>query len=201
MDGGFDQFMQVIYLLAILALILFGFRGAGSFGKTVKYLAIWFGLILALIYVYSFRDDANGVYSRIKGELLPNAPQSHSDGTVTLRRDADGHFSTRVIVDGTAETFLVDTGASSVTLPYSTAEALGYGPDTLSFIVPIGTANGMATAAPIRIGRMEIGDIALENVAALVVEQGRLSQPLLGNSFLNRLSGFEVRGNTLTLRR
>jgi len=197
----FDGFMQVIYLLAILAFLGFGFRGAGSFGKTVKYLAIWLGLLMALIYAYSFRDDLNGAYLRIKGELLPSVPQSAGDGTVTLRRDGNGHFSSQIMVDGTATTFLVDTGASSVVLPWSVAETLGYDPAALSFIVTVGTANGTAVAAPIRIARMEIGDIALRDVSALVLEQGKLSEPLLGMSFLNRLSGFEVAGNTLTLRR
>ncbi len=199
--GDTDTLMRAIYLLALLALVLFGVRGAGSFGKTVKYLVIWLALLLALIYAYSFRDDARGVYSRIMGELLPSVAQEAGEGVVTLRRDIDGHFAARVFVNGRPETFLLDTGASSVVLPWRVAEELGFDPANRSFIVSVSTANGMASAAPLRIERMEIGGIVVEDVAALVTERGRLSQPLLGMSFLDRLSGFEVSGNTLTLRR
>ncbi len=199
--GDTDKLLQALYMLAFLALVLFGVGRSTSFGKTVKYLAIWFALLIALIYAYSFRDDLNTAYLRIKGELLPTVPQSEGDGTVTLRRNIDGHFATRVMVNGDPVTFLLDTGASSVVLPLEVATNLGYTPSDLSFIVQVGTANGVAVAAPIRIDRMEVGDIALRNVEALVLERGRLSQPLLGMSFLNRLSGFDVSGNTLTLRR
>jgi aspartyl protease family protein len=138
---------------------------------------------------------------RVKGELLPTVPQDDGDGRVTLRRNIDGHFAARVLVNGRPATFLVDTGASSVVLPWRVADDLGYDPNALSFIVTVGTANGNAVAAPIRIGRMEMGGIVLENVEAMVVEEGKLSHPLLGMSFLNRLHGFDVTGNTLTLRR
>lgn len=199
--GDTDKLMQAVYLLAFLALIMFGLGRSISIGKTLKYLAIWVALLIALIYAYSFRDDLNTAYMRVKGELLPTVPQGDGSGSVTLRRNIDGHFAARVIVNGKPATFLIDTGASSVVLPWSVANDLGYDPQSLSFIVTVGTANGNAVAAPIRIGRMELGDIVLENVEAMVVEEGKLSQPLLGMSFLNRLHGYDVTGSTLTLRR
>lgn len=201
MLGDTDKLLQAVYMLAFLALVLFGIGRSESLGKTLKYLAFWAALLIALIYAYSFRDDLNSAYMRIKGELLPTVPQNAGGGTVTLRRNIDGHFSVRVLINGEPTTFLVDTGASSVVLPYRVADALGYDPAALNFFVQVGTANGMAVAAPIRIDRMEVGEIVLTNVAAMVLEQGKLEQPLLGMSFLNRLSGFDVTGNTLTLRR
>ena len=199
--GDTDTLMQGVYLLAFLALVMFGVGRSISVGKTLKYLAIWAALLIGLVYAYSFRDELNTAYMRVKGELLPTVPQSSGEGTVTLRRNMDGHFSTRVMVDGQPATFLIDTGASSVVLPYRVARDLGYDPASLSFIVTVGTANGTAVAAPIRIGRMEVGDIAMGNVEALVVEEGKLSTPLLGMSFLNRLHGYAFQGNTLTLQR
>jgi len=201
MLGDTDKLLQAVYMLAFLALVLFGVGRSTSLGKTLKYLAIWAALLVALIYAYSFRDDLNSAYLRIKGELLPTVPQATGTGIVTLRRNVDGHFSTRVLINGEPATFLIDTGASSVVLPYRTADALGYDPAALNFTVQVGTANGMAVAAPIRIARMEVGDILLTDVAAMVLERGKLAQPLLGMSFLNRLDGFDVTGNTLTLRR
>jgi aspartyl protease family protein len=52
----------------------------------------------------------------------------------------------------------------------------------------------------VRLDRVQIGDIAVDNVSGSVVS-GRLEQSLLGMSFLRRLSGFEIRGDELILRR
>ncbi len=194
-----DKLMQGIYLLAFLALVLFGMGRSISVGKTLKYLAIWAILLIALVYAYSFRTELNTAYMRVKGELFPTLAQSNGNGEVTIRRDIDGHFSVRIYVNGTSETFLIDTGASSVVLPYRVADRLGYDPANLPFILQVGTANGQAVAAPITIARMEIEGIVIRDVSAMVVEQNKLSQPLLGMSFLNRLYGFSVSGNTMTL--
>ncbi len=53
--------------------------------------------------------------------------------------------------------------------------------------------------ARVRLERVTIGDIALDNVAGSVVS-GRLEQSLLGMSFLRRLTGFEIHGDVLILR-
>ena len=197
--GDTDKLMQGIYMLAFLALVMFGIGRSVSIGKTLKYLAIWAALLIALIYAYSFRSELNTAYMRVKGELFPTLAQSTGDGVVTLRRDMNGHFSVRVDVNGSPSTFLIDTGASSVVLPYRVADMLGYDPANLPFILQVGTANGTSVAAPITIDRMEIEGIVLRDVPAMVVEAGKLGQPLLGMSFLNRLNGFSVSGNTMTL--
>ena len=45
-----------------------------------------------------------------------------------------------------------------------------------------------------------IGDIAVRDVQAVVAEPGRMSQNLLGMSFIKQLSGFELNGATLTMK-
>ena len=194
-----DKVMQIVFLLALLAFLMLGM--GGSVGKMIKHLSIWAALLLLLILAYSFRSDFGNAYTRVRGELFPSHPQVVGDGVVTLRRDIDGHFSTRALVNGVPGTFLIDTGASSVVLPYRTAERLGYNPADLAFTITVGTANGNAVAAPILINEMEIEGIIMRRVKAMVVEEGKLSQPLLGMSFLNRLTEFNISGNTLTLTR
>ena len=58
---------------------------------------------------------------------------------------------------------------------------------------------GIVRAAPVVIRSLELGDIRLSNVRA-VVNGERLPHSLLGISALERLSGYEVRDGTLTLR-
>ncbi|MDG1438754.1 MAG: hypothetical protein P8P98_07220 [Emcibacteraceae bacterium] len=56
----------------------------------------------------------------------------------------------------------------------------------------------MVYDAPVRLNVMEVGPIRLEGIQAFVNE-GELDISLLGMSFLNQLTGYEVRDGLLTL--
>ena len=58
----------------------------------------------------------------------------------------------------------------------------------------------MIRGAPVRLLRITIGPIELDDVRASVNE-APMKHSLLGMSFLERLSGYEVAHETLTLRR
>ena len=94
---------------------------------------------------------------------------------------------------------MIDTGASDVALTRADARRLGIDLERLSFDVPYSTANGTSFGARVRLDRVRIGEVVVENVAGSVVS-GELDRSLLGMSFLRRLSGFEFRGNELVLR-
>ena len=70
----------------------------------------------------------------------------------------------------------------------------------LRFSVPVQTANGLAYAAPVRLAVVNIGNITLSNVEALVAQPGVLKESLLGMSFLSRLRSYEFSGQYLTFR-
>jgi aspartyl protease family protein len=118
-------------------------------------------------------------------------------GSVTLTADAQGHFVTTGVVNGSSLQFMVDTGATSVVLTSSDARRAGInylaGPRALSQ-----TANGLVPVYSVKIDRLKVGDIEVTNVDAMVVEGERLPIALLGMSFLNRM---EMRrdGQTMTL--
>ena len=61
------------------------------------------------------------------------------------------------------------------------------------------TASGTTRAAPVQLDYVSFGTLHLWNVEA-AVNQSNMDVSLLGQSFLSRLSGFEVSGNILTLR-
>ncbi len=118
--------------------------------------------------------------------------------SATLSADARGHFLTDGLVDGGSVRFVVDTGATAVTLPAGVAERLGidYRKGQRAMTQ---TANGVAPAWRITLDRVKVGGIELSNVEAIVLERG-LNVALLGMSFLNRV---EMRrdGQTMTLTR
>jgi aspartyl protease family protein len=94
----------------------------------------------------------------------------------------------------------LDTGASAVVLTHDAARAAGLPLEMLNYSVQIDTANGRARAAAVTIDRLVVGDIVERSVPALIAQPGQLRTSLLGMSFLNRLEGWEVRGDRLMMR-
>lgn len=94
------------------------------------------------------------------------------------------------------QSFLVDTGASLVTIPSTTAEALGLRPvrgghwDSHS----VSTAGGVVTATEVLIEALEIEGWVEHNVSALVIDIP--DQPGLGLLGMNYLSRFRMDLNT-----
>ena len=128
-------------------------------------------------------------------------PTSRAGGgaTTELKAGANGHFVTDADVNGRSIAVMVDTGASMVALTYSDARAIGIAPRDSDFTHRVNTANGVAKVAPVTLDRVQIGDVLVRNVTAAVVEDGKLNMTLLGNSFLSKLSRYEMRSGRLVL--
>ena len=106
----------------------------------------------------------------------------------------NGHFAAEGRVDGRPINFMVDTGASLITLRASDADRLGYRPREADYVVRISTANGEGRAARIELSMVEIGEIMVRDVPALVVPDEALGVNLLGMSFLSRVHWSHQRG-------
>jgi aspartyl protease family protein len=118
---------------------------------------------------------------------------------VVVPRDSRGHFQVEARVDGRRLSFMVDTGASTIALTASAAARLGIHPGPRDFTINVRTANGIARAAPVRLNMVEVGDLVVRDVAALVSADGVLSENLLGLSFLTKLRRFEYAHGKLVL--
>jgi len=168
-------------------------------GTALKQAAVWVLIFTAVILAYSFRDDFAPLKDRVLAELLPGHGRVVADGReVVFRRSQGGHFAVEAMVDGTNVRFLVDTGASTVVLSPRDAERVGYDLDALDFVQPFGTANGVVYGAPIRLREIAVGAIAIRDLRASV-NGAPMDTSLLGMSFLDRLSGYRIEGDTLTL--
>jgi clan AA aspartic protease (TIGR02281 family) len=116
------------------------------------------------------------------------------------QRGNDGSFAFDAVVNGSHVRMLFDTGATVVGLRAEDAERLGIPVNNLTYSAKIKTANGTAEVAPVTIDTMIIGNITLRKVSGFVAKEGALPQNLLGQTFLTRLSGFNVENNLLILR-
>jgi len=122
----------------------------------------------------------------------------HGDGyvEVKLTSNRDGHFVMTGQINARPVQFMLDTGATNVAVPESVAETLRL---ERGERVQVSTANGRTDAFRTTLQRLQIGDIVLNNVRALVVPGLDGEQVLLGMSAVKQLE-FTQRGGTLLLR-
>jgi aspartyl protease family protein len=97
----------------------------------------------------------------------------------------------QVCVDGRRIDFMVDTGASVIALKPEDAAMLGIRPAASDYVAPVKTANGVIRVALVEPNTVEIEDLEVHNVAAMVLPAGVAPENLLGLSFLRRLGRFE----------
>lgn len=116
----------------------------------------------------------------------------------TLTADGRGHFVTIGSINGATMRFLVDTGATLVSLGAADAVRAGIdyrkGEPGMTM-----TANGPSQVWRVKLDTIRVGDVTLNNVDA-AVHASDLPVTLLGMSFLNRME-MKRDGNTMTLRK
>ena len=105
---------------------------------------------------------------------------------IELKADAGGHFVSEGWINGKATRFMVDTGATAVTLGQAEAERLGLDWRRAP-AAQANTANGPVPAHSLQLGTVRIGELSVNNVVAVVLPSA-LPHVLLGNSFLSRVN-------------
>ena len=109
---------------------------------------------------------------------------------VRLKADRTGHVFVTAEINGTPTPCVIDTGATVIALSPQRAAAAGIMRSSLNYNARVITANGVAAAAAIELREVRIGQIAITDVVANVSDNVP-DTCLLGQSFLQRLRGFE----------
>lgn len=120
-----------------------------------------------------------------------------SNGEVVIPRSGDGHYYLAGSINGQPVTFLIDTGASvvSISRQLSTAAGLPSGYPTTFH-----TANGSHNGELVANQTVEAGGLVVSNIEVGVgVDLGKADHALLGQNFLRRVSMIQ-RDDRLTLR-
>ena len=145
-------------------------------------------------------QPAKPVAAKLQPRPQPQAEAAtYGSRSVIVPRDNRGNFQVEGRVDGQPMAFVVDTGATVVALTASDAAMLGIHPAEREFTAMTRTANGTVRAAPVQLGMVEIGDLMIRDIDAIVLPDGALSDNLLGLSFLSRLRHFEYGDGKLVL--
>lgn len=131
-------------------------------------------------------------------QVSVGGPGPAGGSRIVLKAGSGGHFVTDGQINGRTVRFLVDTGATSVSMSVRDAERLGI--DYRSGRpVQMNTANGVVQGYVVLLSSVRVGDVEVHNVQGVVAPR-EMPYILLGNSFLIR---FQLRqeNDQLTLDR
>ncbi len=196
-EGGY---LNVLQIIGMLILVVAGINLRRENVSTYLYYgSVWAIIAIFALAGYSYRYDLLQVWDKVKANIVPASGRVNEDGSVTFVASSDGHFMVNALVDGVEVNFLLDTGASRVTLSKSDAVRIGVDLDELDYNIAVSTANGTNYAAYVKIDKIQIDNIVVLDVDAYVNRQG-LNQSLLGMSFLNKLKQYDVSQGEITLR-
>jgi len=203
-EDGLGAFLiaQPLLLLVIVA-VLAGTLGwrlqhssprAGQALRNTAYLAM---VAAGLLTVADVARKAN----RSDAALLmhEDAPLLISGRETIVPMHDDGHFWVKATINGQPQDFMIDTGASYVSLTRSAAEAAGIAPDPGTPPLRLSTADGTMTA---RIGTarsIDFGSIAVRNVEVVIAPDDGGEINVIGMNLLSQLASWHVERKQLRL--
>ena len=142
--------------------------------------------------------EVDGQKKRVAmGQSISTSYASGTKPTVKLVAGTGGHFTTVGSINGVPINFMVDTGATMVSISTRTAQRMGIDLRNAESGMT-STANGPSLAHKVTLNNVKVGSISLNFVEALVSDGMSDNFSLLGNSFLSRLD-MKREGEVLTL--
>lgn len=117
---------------------------------------------------------------------------------VRIPMGRDGHFWTKVRLNGVEKRMLVDSGATVTALSEATAAEAGVAADAKLVPLLMKTANGTVRADAGTLDRLTIGAIEARGLK-VVISPGLGDTDILGMNFLSELRSWRVEDRTLIL--
>lgn len=197
MEGNWGN---LIYTTILLCFLIYGLASNKTLKTkdTLRYTLYWLTITLTLIIAYSYRYEFKSFTDRISGEINPSSARLGADGSIAINSSKGGHFYLNLQINGKNVRLLVDTGATDLTLSIADAKRVGINISDLVFDQIYHTANGISYGASTRLKNIRLADLEFMNVKA-AVNQGEMSNSLLGINFLKKFRKYEFTNNKLIL--
>ncbi len=153
----------------------------------------WILILICLTWFFALRETQQ-TNPNTDPETYFN-PDNHAREVVLLR-NRNHHYIVSGTINGIANTFILDTGATDVVVPAHVAKKakLPWGHQQYA-----ATAGGAINTYATRIQELTIGNIKLHNIIASINPHMDIQHTLLGMSALKHID-FVQSGDTLTLR-
>ena len=116
----------------------------------------------------------------------------------TIYKNSAGMYMTYGSINGRTVKFLVDTGASAVSMNADQARRLGIRYEEDGVAAGVSTASGFVKAYRVSLQSVSVGKITEKNVDAYVIDGSHPGPILLGMTYLGRI-GVEHSGNAMNL--
>lgn len=190
-----DDFGNLIYLVLLGSVIAFWFFTSArhSMNKVLQQMAVWALIFIGVIAAY-------GMWGDIRSTVMPAQSVLQDGAKIELPRARDGHYYAVANVNSVPIRFVVDTGATGVVLRKADAQAAGIDPGSLAFLNEAMTANG-----PVRIATVRTESFGFEGAEIpgfrVDVNEGQMSQSLMGMRYLQTFEKIEISGGMLVLHR
>jgi aspartyl protease family protein len=160
--------------------------------RTGKIMWIIFWCLVLAALAYYFNDQINAKFNpNQQVKSIVNQQQT----SIILNQNSQGHYIASGTINGQSVNFLLDTGATLISIPFNLAKQLNL---SQGKPYPVSTANGQVTVFSTKIASLKIGALAFKDL------EGHLNPGMKGNTILlgmNALKHLDLRqkNNTLTL--
>ncbi len=159
-------------------------------GQGMIYIA-WLLLLALLTYSFNnYLDQQNNPNQNISADWNSNVAE------VRLKQNRYGHYVVNGQINNMPVTFLLDTGATLISIPEKIANKLEL---KKGFPTQSRTANGTITVYSTRLDQVSIGAIKLTNIRASINPHMAGDEILLGMNFMKHLE-MTQKGKELVLR-
>ena len=163
--------------------------GNQKIAKTMTYIAWISGLIIMTLFFNNYLAKQENPNTR------PESYQQNGNAVVMLQQNRAGHYVTNGYINGYQVKFLLDTGATQVSIPATIAKQIGL---TAGYSQSVNTANGVIEVFSTRLDSLSVGELTLYDLSANINPYMQGDTILLGMNALKQVKLVQ-QGKTLTL--
>ncbi len=178
---------------ALALVVLFNLPFVGRLFRSLFSVAI----LAFMVFVLLQQAPYDPTLSRWTERLGLNSQEVAGD-EVRIRLASDGHFWARVIINGSEQRMMIDSGATITALSAQAAREAGVGRDMTIAPVMLRTANGVVRADAGTVERLQIEAIEARNLK-VVISPAFGGTSVIGMNFLSQLASWRVEQDTLIL--
>ena len=166
--------------------------------KTIKSILLWLFLFIIIILGYSYKYQLKEIFYQAMANIAPGKFTIISKGKIAIKANIAEQYYISAKVNNHSVHFLIDTGASIVSIPISIAEKIGFNVSNLVFNDRFHTANGVIFCASSNNNNITLENFSVNNVNISICPN-ELSTPLLGVNFLKMLKKYQVENGEMVL--
>lgn len=193
---GNDVMLGSVYLLMAAMLVFAALISRREpLARVMTYALAWIAIFGAGFVLFTFRDNLDYVWQRIRAEATGAPVREGKELRVPMA--IDGHFWIPAEVNGVRVRFLVDSGATMTTVDQAIAAKAQIDVQGAPHEV-VKTGNGFVRVAVGQVSDFEVGPMVRHNFAVHVTNNGD-DLNVLGMNFLSTLQSWGVEGRWLVM--